>query len=538
MIGTLPSCQSSSKNVTVFDQVTVLLMEYPSVDLLPICGTMSFVTKIAAPEIGKMINVEAERLCIRCLRHIVRRSCGDRAPSRAGRSRRRALLGDLADEAAGIHLDDDACRPLCRFLDTDRARARLRLRARRLGRPRAAAEAARSLSHASTHLPMPAPRSPPSRRAGARLAILSNGSPRMLEAAVEASGIGGLLDAVLSVDAVRVYKPRPEVYALVTDGIRRSSRNEVVFVSSNRWDVMGAAAFGFRAGLGQPRAHARRIYRARAGAGRDRTLHPARAGLLTSPSANLPSMALGPAAGGYMRAAYYEQNGPASAVVRLGEVETPQPGPGEVRVKLATSGVNPSDVKARSGTTRKIAYPRVIPHSDGAGVIDSVGPGVSSSRIGERVWTWNAQWLRAFGTCAQYVCLASDQAVRMPDKTSFEIGACLGIPAMTAYHAVATAGAAPGVTLLVAGGAGAVGHHAVQFAKAAGANVIATISTPEKAAAARAAGADHTIDYRRENVGMRVMEITAKRASTPSLRSTSPPTQSSSPLCCARTARS
>jgi len=210
-----------------------------------------------------------------------------------------------------------------------------------------------------------------------------------------------------------------------------------------------------------------------------------------------------------MRAAYYEQNGSARAVLKLGEVETPVPEPGEVRVKLATSGVNPSDVKARSGATRKLAYPRVIPHSDGAGVIDMVGAGVPSARVGERAWVWNAQWLRAFGTCAQYVALPSEQAVRMPDNTSFEVGACLGIPAMTAYHAVATSGAAPGVSLLIAGGAGAVGHYAVQFAKAAGATVIATVSLPEKAAAARAAGADHTIDYRRENVGRRVMAMTA-----------------------------
>lgn len=212
-----------------------------------------------------------------------------------------------------------------------------------------------------------------------------------------------------------------------------------------------------------------------------------------------------------MRAAYYDQNGPACDVIKLGEIETPQPGPGEVRVKLTTSGVNPSDVKSRSGVTRKIAYSRVIPHSDGAGVIDAVGRGVPSARVGERVWTWNAQWLRPFGTCAQYVTLPSEQAVCLPDKTSFEVGACLGIPAMTAYHAVATADAASGATLLVAGGAGAVGHYAVQFAKHAGATVIATISSAEKAAAAHAAGADHTIDYRRENVGERVMALTGNK---------------------------
>ena len=197
-----------------------------------------------------------------------------------------------------------------------------------------------------------------------------------------------------------------------------------------------------------------------------------------------------------MRAAYYERNGPAREVLKLGEFEAPQPGRGEVRIKLAASGINPSDVKARSGATRKIAYPRVIPHSDGAGEIDAVGDGVSSARIGERVWVWNAQWQRAFGTCAEYVTLPSDQAVRLPANTSFEAGACLGIPAMTAYHAVAVAAAGPGVTLLIAGGAGAVGHYAVQFAKAAGATVIATISSADKAAVARDAGADHTIDYK------------------------------------------
>jgi NADPH2:quinone reductase len=212
-----------------------------------------------------------------------------------------------------------------------------------------------------------------------------------------------------------------------------------------------------------------------------------------------------------MRAGYYETNGPARDVLRLGDVETPRPGPGEVRVRLATSGVNPSDVKARSGTTRKIAFPRVIPHSDGAGEIDMVGDGVAVARIGERVWTWNAQWLRPFGTCAQFVTLPSAQAVRLPARTGFDAGACLGIPAMTAAHAVARAGAAPGVTLLIVGGAGGVGHYAVQFAKRAGATVITTISSPVKAELARAAGADHTIDYRRDNVGDRVMTITAKK---------------------------
>src|SRR5215475_149729 len=205
-----------------------------------------------------------------------------------------------------------------------------------------------------------------------------------------------------------------------------------------------------------------------------------------------------------MRAVYYEANGPARAVLRVGEVETPEPGRGEVRVRLLASGVNPSDVKSRAGTTRKIAFPRVIPHSDGAGEIDQVGEGVPASRVGERVWTWNGQWKRPFGTAAEYVVLPAAQAVALPPHVDFAAGACLGIPGLTAWHALALAEAGAGSKLLVAGGAGAVAHYAIQFAKARGATVIATISSPEKAKVARAAGADHTIDYKTENVGERV----------------------------------
>jgi NADPH:quinone reductase len=211
-----------------------------------------------------------------------------------------------------------------------------------------------------------------------------------------------------------------------------------------------------------------------------------------------------------MRAAYYERNGPAREVLSVGEVETPQPGPGEVRVKLHTSGVNPSDVKAREGRTRPIAFRRVIPHSDGAGVIDMVGDGVPASRIGERVWTWNAQWKRANGTSAEFVVLPAALAAPLPAHIGFDAGACLGIPAMTAYHAVAVAGAASGRTILVTGGAGGVGHYAIQFAKARGATVLTTVSSEEKAKLAKQAGADHTIDYKRENVGERVMALTGK----------------------------
>jgi NADPH2:quinone reductase len=209
-----------------------------------------------------------------------------------------------------------------------------------------------------------------------------------------------------------------------------------------------------------------------------------------------------------MRAAFYEKNGAARDVLQVGEVDTPQPGPGEVRVKIKTSGVNPSDVKVREGRIRKNVYPRVIPHSDGAGEIDSVGDGVPASRKGERVWIWNAQWKRPFGTCAEYVVLPAALAVPLPPKASFEAGACLGIPAMTAYHAVAVANPTKGQTVLVSGGAGGVGHYAIQFAKARGAIVLTTISSDAKAKLARQAGADHVIDYKRENVGERVMALT------------------------------
>jgi NADPH:quinone reductase len=212
-----------------------------------------------------------------------------------------------------------------------------------------------------------------------------------------------------------------------------------------------------------------------------------------------------------MRAAYYEANGAARDVLRVGDIETPSPGPGEVFVRIAASGVNPSDVKAREGRTRRIAFPRVIPHSDAAGVIDAVGSGVAVGRIGERVWTWNGQWKRAFGTAAEFITLPDALAVRLPDHTSFAEGACLGIPAMTAAHAIAVSGLAPGGTVLISGGAGGVGHYAVQFAKAAGATVIATISSDEKAKLARDAGADHVIYYKREDVGEKVMAITGKR---------------------------
>ncbi|HLQ32292.1 MAG TPA: NADPH:quinone reductase [Chloroflexota bacterium] len=209
-----------------------------------------------------------------------------------------------------------------------------------------------------------------------------------------------------------------------------------------------------------------------------------------------------------MRAAWYERNGPASEVLQVGDIEVPKPAPGEVLIRLAWSGVNPSDVKSRSGVTRPMSFPRVIPHSDGAGVIEGVGPGVPPSRLGERVWTYSAQWQRPFGTCAEYISLASEQAVKLPDSIGLETGACLGIPALTAHRALFADGPIEGQTVLVHGGAGAVGSTAVQFAKWAGARVIATVSSDEKAARAHESGADHMVNYRQEDVAARVLELT------------------------------
>jgi NADPH2:quinone reductase len=209
-----------------------------------------------------------------------------------------------------------------------------------------------------------------------------------------------------------------------------------------------------------------------------------------------------------MQAVWYERNGAAHEVLQFGEMPDPEPGPGEVRVRVHASGVNPSDWKTRSGS-RPMVAPRVIPHSDGAGIIDRVGAGVDPARIGQRVWIWNGQWKRAFGTAGTYIAVPSEQAVRLPDAISFEAGACLGIPALTAHHAITTDGSPEGQIVLVAGGAGAVGHYAIQMAKLLGAaQVIATVSSAEKGEHARTAGADAVIDYRTESVPDRVREIT------------------------------
>jgi NADPH:quinone reductase-like Zn-dependent oxidoreductase len=204
-----------------------------------------------------------------------------------------------------------------------------------------------------------------------------------------------------------------------------------------------------------------------------------------------------------MKAGWYEMNGPAAEVLRVTDLPDPTPGPGEVRVRLYASAVNPSDVKARGGS-RKVIPPYVIPNSDAGGVIDRVGEGVDSRRIGERVWTYNAQWQRPFGTSAQLVTLPAALAVPLPEKLSYEHAACLGIPCMTAHRCLFAEGPIAGKVVLVTGGAGVVAHYAIQLAKWGGANVVTTVSSDAKAEHARTAGADAIINYRTENVVERI----------------------------------
>lgn len=209
-----------------------------------------------------------------------------------------------------------------------------------------------------------------------------------------------------------------------------------------------------------------------------------------------------------MKAAFFQSFGPARKVLKVGERDTPTPRTGEALVRVAASGVNPSDVKLRAGARPGAAmeYPRIIPHSDGAGVVEAVGPWADRNLVGRRVWMWNAQWRRASGTAAEYVAIPVEQLAPLPDAASFEAGATLGIPAMTAWAATCADGGLEGRTVLVTGGAGAVGRFAIQMAKLAGARVIATVSSDEKAA--HAGMADHVFNYREENVVRAVNDVT------------------------------
>jgi NADPH2:quinone reductase len=209
-----------------------------------------------------------------------------------------------------------------------------------------------------------------------------------------------------------------------------------------------------------------------------------------------------------MQAVWYERQGKAQDVLQYGEMPIPEPGIGEVRVRLHASGVNPSDTKVRGGWGGiAMSFPRVIPHQDGAGTIDRVGEGVPESRIGERVWVYEAQQRRPFGTAAEYTIVPAQQAIFLPDRVSFSEGACLGVPAMTAHRCVFVDGSVKEQTVLVTGGAGAVGNYAVQLAKWGGATVITTVSRPEQAEIAKAAGADYIINYKTEDVVRRIREI-------------------------------
>ena len=204
-----------------------------------------------------------------------------------------------------------------------------------------------------------------------------------------------------------------------------------------------------------------------------------------------------------MQAAYYRRKGPAAEVLQLGELETPQPAQGEVRVRIKVSAVNPSDTKNRGGHRGNIhmPFPLIIPHQDGSGIIEAVGEGVSKDRIGERVWVYEATLGRALGTCASFCCVPSSKAITLPDAADFEAGACMGIPAMTAHRCVFADGSVAGKRVLVLGGAGAVGFYAVQMAKLDGAaSVIATVSRPEQAQVAINAGADHVINYKEQDL--------------------------------------
>lgn len=207
-----------------------------------------------------------------------------------------------------------------------------------------------------------------------------------------------------------------------------------------------------------------------------------------------------------MQAAWYTQNGTAHDVLCVGEQATPQAHPGEVRVKLHTSGVNPSDVKSRAA--RPVTDPFIIPHSDGTGVIEAVGEGVPPERIGQRVWIWNGQWQRPNGTASEYITLPAQQAVPLPAHIDDDAAACLGIPALTAIQAVHLAGDVSGKTVLVTGASSAVGNYIAQLLVLQGAHVIGTVGSEAKAAHARSAGCQEIIFYKTESVSDRIQGIT------------------------------
>ena len=210
-----------------------------------------------------------------------------------------------------------------------------------------------------------------------------------------------------------------------------------------------------------------------------------------------------------MHAAWYENFGSATNVLKVGNLDTPTAGSGEVLVRLQTSGVNPSDTKKRTGSFPNLLDGGfVIPNSDGAGVIEAVGDGVDDNRIGERVWVYQAQFARRFGTAAEYVAIDSSRAAVLPDNVGFEVGACLGIPAMTAHRCVFSDGDVTGQTIVVTGAAGRVGYYATQWASQAGATVIATASNDDDSAACKTAGAEHVVNHRSNQFATDILAVT------------------------------
>jgi len=211
-----------------------------------------------------------------------------------------------------------------------------------------------------------------------------------------------------------------------------------------------------------------------------------------------------------MRAALYDTLGSAHQVLRVEEVPRPEPGPAEVRVKIEFSGVNPTDWKSRSGATARPIEGFQIPHHDGAGVIDAVGDGVDPARIGQRVWLWLAAAGRQWGTAAEWSVVPERQAVPLPDGVSAELGASIGVPALTAHRCLFADGPVEGRNVLVAGGAGAVGHFAIELAKHAGGRVVTTVSGPEKAKLAAEAGADLVVNYKNADAVQQVQSFASR----------------------------
>jgi len=213
-----------------------------------------------------------------------------------------------------------------------------------------------------------------------------------------------------------------------------------------------------------------------------------------------------------MKVAYIERTGPAHEVLQVGELDDPRAGPGQVLVRIRASGINPSDVKSRAGASGRPPFEgkRII-HNDGAGEIVAVGDGIDEARIGERIWLHNTNWATQLGTAATLVAAPAEDAEPLLDDYGFDEGACFGVPLLTAYQGVALGGSVEDATVLVTGGAGAVGHHAIQIARRKGARVIATVSSDAKAQVARLAGADHVLNYRSDDLPAAVADLTQGR---------------------------